>query len=414
MKQKLGKRVIVLTATNAVAQVIRKKWKIAAMTLWEFNGIDADDNAAGKSHNPADYDIIVFDEIFQHKISNLTMISRMVSENHGRVQFLANGDVFQNRAIQPMSKFIDYWSYYTNAIRSIFPNQLNLSIIKRQDMTEEQKIKFMKICNILRDRKTEIKELAELFKVITSAEALKLTDRVHITYHKKTRDKIIDATWDGKYYIGQELLARKTVKNKGIYCNATYNITKIENDHIYLNDIKMSMKTARNKETGAFPAIARTNHSIQGLTAGDKIAIWNINSPYVDKEWIRTAITRASTLDVLIVDDNIEEKKRRKYFRRKIEGYRGQDHLANRPWTEKEYITIEWIEQEFKKYNARCSKCCEGLSYDDFTVDRISNNISHIKTNCRLMCKQCNSGTHHADNRISSDYQWFREYIGAN
>ncbi len=118
-----------------------------------------------------------------------------------------------------------------------------------------------------------------------------------------------------------------------------------------------------------------------------------------------TAITRARNLNDITFFINSEntinsfkESKYKQYIRFKVENYKTQDKNKNRYWESKDYINEEWISEQFEK-SSQCPLCFKSYELfindnnnviSDLTVDRIDNNLPHIKTNCRLTCHHCN------------------------
>jgi hypothetical protein len=75
--------------------------------------------------------------------------------------------------------------------------------------------------------------------------------------------------------------------------------------------------------------------------------------------------------------------------------------LAGRDIDEDEYITADWIKEQYEK-SSKCCNCCETMeiandnSYNDnnLTVNRIHNEYAHTKNNSQLMCHHCNISMH--------------------
>ena len=89
----------------------------------------------------------------------------------------------------------------------------------------------------------------------------------------------------------------------------------------------------------------------------------------------------------------------RQYFTLKIQNYKNQDNKAKRDFKADDYIDEEFIFQQQKKTNNKCSYCLKDLEIyinndnvvkSDLTLDRIDNKISHIKSNCKIACFLCN------------------------
>lgn len=82
----------------------------------------------------------------------------------------------------------------------------------------------------------------------------------------------------------------------------------------------------------------------------------------------------------------------------KIRNYKRNDNVANRPFSEEEYITPLWVEEHLISCDNRCEICqkelkitgYEGCDTEQFTVDRIDDSLAHLKTNCQITCLLCN------------------------
>ena len=145
-----------------------------------------------------------------------------------------------------------------------------------------------------------------------------------------------------------------------------------------------------------------TCHSCQGLSISDPITIFDTNVPYVDREWVWTAITRATDFNnVTIFEHSPEEVRSLKYCRikqyinLKINGYKEQDKKCYRGFQKDDYVDFGWVVEQ-GRHCVKCNKVFD-FSFDknnhvqsDFTIDRIMNNVAHIKPNCQVMCLQCN------------------------
>ena len=77
---------------------------------------------------------------------------------------------------------------------------------------------------------------------------------------------------------------------------------------------------------------ANTCDSVQGLSIDNKITIFDCNTPYVDRYFIWTALTRSTDLNNVQIYKHSKEEvmslKRswvRLYFNQKIQGYKQQD-----------------------------------------------------------------------------------------
>ena len=134
---------------------------------------------------------------------------------------------------------------------------------------------------------------------------------------------------------------------------------------------------------------ARTCYSYQGMTEDEPITIFGINEFLVDIQWLYTAITRTTRLDNLYiyvgktVEDDIKGK-----CNNMVDSHRRADIDAGRAIIG-EYITASWINSNLRKTRT-CKFCRVGLDFDNFSVDRIDNDVCHRQDNCQLICSHCN------------------------
>ena len=94
------------------------------------------------------------------------------------------------------------------------------------------------------------------------------------------------------------------------------------------------------------------------------------------------------------VSDSVRQKIRQ-YFKLKVDGYKRQDKIGGRDFTPADYVTAEWISEEYDNLESECCRTCHtpyetvavnGEVHSNLTVDRIDNSKAHIKTNSCLSC----------------------------
>ena len=213
------------------------------------------------------------------------------------------------------------------------------------------------------------------------------------------------------YFVGLNLKCRRHTqlkKGEKLQTNYIYKIIEIYKNHmILLNELENKSYHVSNsiiKENFKY-TYCSTIDSIQGKTINDKITIMDTLLGYMSKRKFYTAITRATHLNNITifvspqnVINNFREAKFKQYFRFKVNNYKLQDKNKNRSFDDKDYITEGWIGDQFMK-NPQCCLCSKSFELSinenndvisDLTVDRINNNLPHIKNNCRLACLHCN------------------------
>ena len=124
------------------------------------------------------------------------------------------------------------------------------------------------------------------------------------------------------------------------------------------------------------------------------------------REWLWTAITRATSLDNVYFYEYKEPALNKdlilSYFKRRIEGYKEQDMTRIKekrlPQEVKDkYVTPQWLVSCANKLCPSCNDSLyigfkDGNTYTNITADRIDNSLYHTIDNIQPMCKVCNCG----------------------
>ena len=137
---------------------------------------------------------------------------------------------------------------------------------------------------------------------------------------------------------------------------------------------------------------------------------WNFDRKYFEiEEQIRLIEEIYRTVNINI-NINVEEEEKekeiiniiKKQIDRKIYGYKQQD-MKKKNYDKdsekyKDFIEFENIIEYMKKYELKCHYCHKEMlilyenvrDSSQWTVDRIDNDIGHIKSNFNLVCLKCN------------------------
>ena len=225
-----------------------------------------------------------------------------------------------------------------------------------------------------------------------------------------------------QYWVGLEIVCKKhfDTKDATFHVNYSYVIDYICEEHNYFiirdededEAYKIILKKTNHKgvrkctltEYFKLPYCS-TVHSAQGDTIDDKITIFDCNSPYVDRNYVWTALTRVKRLDDVTIFKHSDQEikslnycKVHQYFKLKVLGYKQQDRIAKRTYDENEYVTHNELWDQFKEQKV-CTYCKEPLYIylnkqnninSNITLDRKDNTLFHSKQNCVLCCKSCN------------------------
>lgn len=125
-------------------------------------------------------------------------------------------------------------------------------------------------------------------------------------------------------------------------------------------------------------------------------------------------------------------QKCRDSFAMTIASHKRCDKKANRTWVESEYIDNAWILDQQKgilSNGNRCSVCdcilvwcnCSKHEKHAWSVDRLDNAVAHTKSNCRIICYNCNQAKEGCDEKPivaikigdEDNVQWFAGQMDA-
>jgi hypothetical protein len=190
-----------------------------------------------------------------------------------------------------------------------------------------------------------------------------------------------------EYYKGLELICKKHYKASKckLFVNYAYDIVKISSKYFTINEpvesVSMTLPISHLTTHFKLP-YANTNHSVQGLTIEEDFTIFDMNTPYINRNWIWTALTRTDDLKKITVFEHDEAtinrltaSKMEQYFRIKIANYVAQDKKAGREIDKEKYVTTEWVRQCFFYQNKECCICKSPLEFE-ITDGSVTSNLS--------------------------------------
>lgn len=397
-----GESTLFITPYNALALEIKKEG-YDALTLDKLLGnvFDGENNLEGKkSFDYSQYKRIVFDEIFLHDIQKLEQIQKFMRGN-ASFKFNATGDPNQLQPVKQELK-MNAKQYYLDIIFSMFPNNINLQENKRCKTKEDQdKIKKMTMEIRTANSKVECIQILRKYNIKMIYDKKNITTRKNVVALNKTCDWVNDVVCkkyqDTKYFVGMEIICRKSLKigKMRTYVNYTYVVKEMKEKVFVLDDGDEEIEVFNDLIYKFFRLpYARTCHSYQGMSENEAITIFDINHFMVDIAWIYTAITRTTQLENIHIylgemDDGTKEL--RKQIENMIVGHINADSDAGRDIVGK-FITANWVMNQLKdtKMCKYCNKDLDISSVECFSVDRIDNNLAHTEMNCQIICRHCN------------------------
>ena len=415
-------KTLFITPYNKLCQELRKE-KYDSITLNKLLNINicGDVNKYSKTYDTSSYEAVCFDEILLYNTGYLNRINNFINKTDKKVY--ATGDVDQ---LQPfgfqLNNVQDKTAYLNKIIDMMFPNQIILKYNKRLRTKEDQE-KLSLIKQDIFNNKLDIADvMKKYFKTITKFSELKTTKNLSFfnfrneRINKYVQDHLIKppenaVKFDNFYhYQGLEIVCKKhyRVKNIRLYTNYTYVLDNINTKKFTVvepvENVKMTMDIDLLKKHFK-PPYCNTVHSVQGLSIDDDITVFDCNTPYTDRHFVWTAITRARSLDKIIYfhhSENevkrLEESRKNQFLKLKIDFYKRQDMDAKRDILKDKYIDVAWFADAISQVD-RCSLCgCKYYMVLDesnnifcnISVDRLDNNGYHSKDNCHLLCIECN------------------------
>ena len=424
-----NKKVLFVTPFNKLSQELKKDGCESVtlnVLLGKFGGGDSIENVKMSACDITEYNIICFDEIMIYNVYELYLI-KMYMNNHSEKQFLGTGDLNQLKpiGIDLYNNIKDQKQFLTKCHNTLFSNIIELQHNKRLK-NEEDKIKLSNLKNeVLYDTKTDIIDILKKYdiKIINQFSAINTINNVaffnyrvqQINTHVHTKVVKIPKTHylinDIKMYVGLEIVNKKHWKAGSIKFHVNYNyvIMQIEDvkQTVRLQDVNdplfeviINYEQLKNFQL----SYCNTAHAVQGLSIKNKMTVFDVNSPYVDRQFIWTAITRCTDLKNLQIFEHSEKTTMQqsntllmRYLNNKITNYKQQDVKAKRDFDDENFVDIVQIKELFKN-NKCCPMCYQRYelgveSYNvhcTFTVDRLNNDFAHTKDNVRLACIDCN------------------------
>ncbi|DAC81610.1 TPA_asm: S1H [Physarum slime mold MELD virus] len=336
---------------NALRQDLEND-RCVAITLNTLMGKGITEDVTYKKFNVAPFTHIIFDEIHLCNIKQLQYIHQFIQAHSDKLIF-ATGDGFQNKPIEEGCAYER--PYYDHCVNSLFPRRVQLSIPKRIEPEYAEKF-----CSIFDRLKTSTDDSAR--KLVRAEFPPKpfnewIPDATpNVTYLNNTaailNSRYTDVTGVGEHKVlCKEHLSISSDKIKyKFYTNTTYNavvhnhrtiLILIKGGHIQLpHTAKVSAMDVYKHHFA--PPNAQTCYSLQGLTIGPKINIFDTACPYVDKHWLITTLSRATTLDISIYNNSIQMPTS---LAKRVESYKTQDinRFGDISAYDKQYITPAWI-----------------------------------------------------------------------
>jgi len=153
------------------------------------------------------------------------------------------------------------------------------------------------------------------------------------------------------YWEDLELTCKEHYKEKGkkLYVNYAYKLSSI-NQKLFtvIDPVAGTSFTLPIKKLNHFSLpYANTCHSVQGLSIDKPMTIFDVNTPYVDRYFVWTALTRATDFNNITIFEHpqtevnkLHQSRARQYFNDKVASYMKQDKTAGRKWDDPNLLML--------------------------------------------------------------------------
>lgn len=396
---------------NKLCQVLRQD-NFDSITYCKLFGLVGSDEEMKhiQGFDLSDYKTIVFDEIFLYEPTRLKRISELIL-SHQDKHFLATGDCDQRDPIGFKNA-----EYLNQCMDILFPSTILLNDIKRFKNNDDKK-RIVELKKDIFNLNMTIEEICKKHKINIVRKLSDVKTKINISLFNFRCEQVnnhVDKNMlnhKEDFIVGGNIICRKYERKLKLNTNYTYKIIKINKKEITILD------EVDNKEYKITECILR-NHfklpyaltcdSVQGLSFDENeiLTIFDSNTPYVDRKFIWTAITRARKLENINVFihpeselERLTQSRIRLYFNYKVDGYKSQDTKAKRQIIKEDFVDEPWINEELEKVKYSCIFCKKHLELyidensnvkSNITVDRKDNSKSHLKSNCQICCLDCN------------------------
>ena len=428
-------KILFVCPTNALCDDLRYQG-FDAITIHSLFGWNQNDEALKSSKfDISNYGTIVFDEILQTSESIRLQIIRFMENNIDKF-YIANGDARQlisskdkNLQQEMMVTEDEIDDYRVHCLNVMFPSQIYLKNIKRGD-TQEDNDELERISDDILalkknpDRSLLFKLLEQKWKIPVIYKMCDVETKKNLTYYRNTR-KTINNHW-AKKNGRNELLFSDQVREGDIIvgskyhkftkfkiCGIKYIVYQIKKDAIIIMNLNEKTTYDENKDekkvlplameipNNIFNAkmmfnYASTIDGCQGVTiGGEKVCLWDIQSPFINYRYVYVMVTRVRSLKQLILFKYSQEKVdmlHKTYgkllIENRIDGHKEADFEAGRiqeGYEEKDYVDYEWVLNQLDKQEDKSELSGEFITIESCSIDRIDNSIGHFKNNCRLL-----------------------------
>ena len=380
-----------------------------AITLHTLVGKGGRDGVDGgmKAYPIGDVRRVVFEEVFLHPTYARGWIVKYM-KRHPELAYVANGDPRQNKPVGEELVYDDRaaCAYAFENLASVFPRKLTLMVNKR--IKDPVKRKTMeRLCDDL-----DAEELAT-HEILQDLPRCSFNDidwtQGQIVAYQNTKSRVNAAAHTAlhpeqgltEWFVGDIVRgASGGLRCRGgrINSSAIYTVVAVNESHVTVRgrDGKDRSPTLVAAEKALTRPHARTNHAAQGSSIEGTIYIHDWRSPMATHTWLRTAVSRSTTCDVVLVDGAARQRFPEVFqIDARIALHRQTDTAKGFAWDEDAYVTSAWVRARFEqqRFACACGEAVDGST--DWSIDRVVNALPHLQGNCQLACRHCQNASCH-------------------
>lgn len=383
----------------------------------EEGGLREKFNVGGQETNLSNYTHVTFEEVLLHSVDKIYAIDQFVKQHGDRFEGVyLNYDENQNRSPDEKLANIPHKevkNYKLKICRGITGRYIVLREMKRN--TNKDNVKHYKAVFELaqrNDTKGINQYLLQNCRVVSRLEDID-TDMC-VAYTNPQCDKVNSHTYkrlhgEKPLGVGMTMIYKGKSQMVGkcksrFFKNDEYKIVEVVKDEDKVTGYTLEHPVT-GRETVTPTQLEKlwklpycwTGHSTQGSTIDVPYTI-DLNCCFNNAEWLWTAVTRCTDWSQISVFyspllHNNFVNKLKSDAQKKINGYAQQDLKAGRFISKKDdYVDVDWVIEHL--HEGSCCYCGEPYDFsssDQFSVDRIDNSLPHLKSNCHVCCKTCNS-----------------------
>jgi hypothetical protein len=112
--------------------------------------------------------------------------------------------------------------------------------------------------------------------------------------------------------------------------------------------------------------------------------------------WLRTVVSRCGTLDIILVNGSEGLRSNWRVNETRIESHRAADIAKGFTWEPSTYVDANWVADALRRQRHSCWACGDPLDLD-WSIDRIANELPHIKGNAAICCRRCQHASAHRE-----------------